>query len=124
MKTATLKIAVFIFALASLSVLARECHVKLRINSIHAKLDSIKVGMTEDEIVRIMGGPGHLEEVEKDSFGNPVAQNGQKLWKRSYTLMWYRRFFGIGHRAFFVVDVYFDKINRRVLDIQTILWTF
>jgi hypothetical protein len=122
MKVTKPRIAIAALALIVMWVFARECYINLRLSWIHAKLDSIEIGMTEEAVVRIMGGPGHVEAVEKNSSENEVAPISIWQIKHSYMLIWYRTLFGIEQKTFFTVDIFFDRESRKVVDIKSVLW--
>jgi hypothetical protein len=116
------RIAVGILVLIVIGVLARERYIHVRLIRIQAKLDAIKVGISEEEVVRIMGGPGHIEAVERDIPKVDVAPTKVRQIKHSYMLLWYRPLCGSEERTFFTIDVYVDPESHKVVDIERGTW--
>jgi hypothetical protein len=115
---------------ASLALLwgARECYIRVRINGLNAKINSLKIGMPESDVMRILGGPGHAEEVshvpgadelfEIKSPFNKGDKSGLNVLKRNYMILWYREFLISGGRTYISVETFFSLETRRLLSVR------
>lgn len=122
------KLILIVVASIALFLAARECYIRIRINVIDARINSLKIGMLEAEVIRILGGPGHAEEVshvpgpdelfETKKYLIKGNKSDSKVVKRNYMFPWYREFLVSGGRTYILVDVYFSLETRQLLNVR------